>query len=73
MWEMKGLVKNVSKVEKNIFKTVKKEVLFLCTLPYIILFFRLIQYKIEENRGKFDLSPHTNLLLFRKEPPICWI
>lgn len=44
MWEMKGLVKNVSKVEKNIFKTVKKEVLFLCTLPYIILFFMLIQY-----------------------------
>ena len=52
MQKMKGLVKNVSKVEKNIFETVKKEATFLCILPYIILFFRLIQYKSEENRGK---------------------
>lgn len=43
MRKMKGLVKNVSKVEKNIFEIVKKEALFLCTLPYIIPFFMLIK------------------------------
>ena len=45
MREMKGLVKNVSKVEKNIFESIKKGGSFLCILPYIILFFMLIQYK----------------------------
>lgn len=64
MWEMKGLVKNVSKVEKNIFKTVKKEVLFLCTLPYIILFFRLIQYKFRRKQGKIRLVPAYEFTTF---------
>ncbi len=43
MWAKKGLVKIVSKYEKNFFAGVKFDCFVLCSLPYIFPFFLLIQ------------------------------